>query len=197
MDDFISKFPKDTQSFYKVFFNTKLFHNFIREIIFSNDERVCLNHKYFDLLTYLKKHKEIRKQKQYKDLYSKCKNPFDKKNHERQDIKKNYLNILNDSNFNLDEKKIIIGNNKRKEALKDYNQLITTLNISNQNQILSNANSNILNNQIIVKYFIFPKLLFDNQFFGINYDKLFYRHYLEMPGYSEIKSLYLELEKLN
>ena len=197
MDDFISKFPKDNQSFYKVFFNTKLFHNFIREIIFSNDERICLNHKYFDLLTYLKKHKEIRKQKQYKDLYSKCKNPFDKKNHERQDIKKNYLNILNDSNFNLDEKKIIIDNNKRKEALTNYNQLITTINISNQNQIFTNANSNILNNQIFLKYFIFPKLLFDNQFFGINYDKLFYRHYLEMPGYSDIQNLYCKLKELN
>ena len=196
MDDFISKFPKDNQSFYKVFFNTKLFHNFIREIIFSNDERVCLNHKYFDLLTYLKKHKEIRKQKQYKDLYSKCKNPFDKKNHEKQDSKKNYVNILNDSNFNLDEKRIIIDNNKAKEALTNYNQLVTTVNISNQIQI-SNGNNNILNNQIILKYFIFPKLLFDNQYFGINYEKLFYRHYLEMPGSKEIIDLYSELKRLN
>ena len=197
MDDFISKFPKDNQSFYKVFFNTKLFHNFIREINFSNDERVCINHKYFDIFTYLKKHKEIRKQKQYKDLYAMFKNPFRKKNHEKSDSKKNYLNILNDSNFNLDEKKMIIDNNKRKEALTNYSQLITAVNLSNQNQILINNNSYILNSQIFLKYFIFPKLLFDNEFFEINYDKLFYRHYLEMPGYTEIKNLYSELKVLN
>ena len=197
MDDFISKFPKDNQSFYKVFFNTKLFHNFIREIIFSNEEIVCVNHKYFDIFTYLKKHKEIRKQKQYKDLYSKLKNPFNKKNNERKELVKKYLNILNDSNFNLDENKILIDNNKRKEALMNYGQSITEVNISNQNQILVNANSNIFNNQIILKYFIFPKLLFDNEFFEINYDKLFYRHYLEMPGNTEITNLNTELKAQN
>ena len=197
MDDFISKFPKDNQSFYKVFFNTKLFHNFIREIIFSNEEIVCVNHKYFDIFTYLKKHKEIRKQKQYKDLYSKLKNPFNKKNNERKELVKKYLNILNDSNFNLDENKILIDNNKRKEALMNYGQSITEVNISNQNQILVNANSNFFNNQIILKYFIFPKLLFDNEFFEINYDKLFYRHYLEMPGNTEITNLNTELKAQN
>jgi hypothetical protein len=48
-----------------------------------------------------------------------------------------------------------------------------------------------------MKYYIFPKMIFDNKFFNIKYDKLFYRHYLEMPNQSQINNLYKELKELN
>ena len=199
MDEFISKFPKDNHMFYRTFCNTKLFHKFIREIFFTKDEQISLNHKYFDLITFFKKHKELKKQSKYKELYLKFKNLFNKKNDKKDEKseQKTLLNILSDNNFNLDEKIILSDINKQKEALIKYSQLISISNNSNQNNNPININNNIFNQQTIVKYYIFPKMLFDNNFFDINYDKLFYRHYLEMPNYSEIKNLYIELKVLN
>ena len=193
MDEFISKFPKDNHMFYRIFCNTKLFQNFIREIIFSNDEQVLLNHKYFDLITFLKKHKDLKKQNKFKELLLKYKNLFNKKNDKKEEKvePKLFLNISNDSNFNLDEKKIMSDAKKQNDALMTYGQLI---NISNQNSTNTN---NILYQQITLKYLIFPKILFDDKFFDISYDKLFYRHYLDMPNISEIKNLYTELKILN
>ena len=199
MDEFISKFPKDNHMFYRAFCSTKLFLNFIREIIFSNDEQISLNHKFFDLITFFKKHKELRKQNKYKEIYLKYKTLFNKKTEKKEEKieQKIFLNILNDINFNLDEKKILSDKNKQKEALINYSQLVNIINNSNQNQNPININNNIFNQQAILKYYIFPKMLFDNQFFDINYDKLFFRHYLEMPNHSEIKNLYYELTVLN
>ena len=193
MDEFISKFPKDNHMFYRIFCNTKLFQNFIREIIFSNDEQVLLNHKYFDLITFLKKHKDLKKQNKFKELLLKYKNLFNKKNDKKEEKvePKLFLNISNDSNFNLDEKKIMSDAKKQNDALMTYGQLI---NISNQKSTNTN---NILYQQITLKYLIFPKILFDDKFFDISYDKLFYRHYLDMPNISEIKNLYTELKILN
>ena len=191
MDEFISKFPKDNHMFYRIFCNTKLFQNFIREIIFSNDEQVLMNHKYFDLITYLKKHKDLKKQNKFKELLLKYKNLFNKKNDKKEEKlePKIFLNISNDSNYNLDEKNII--SKKQNDALMAYGQLI---NISNQN---SQNTNNIFNQQITLKYFIFPKIFFDNNFFDISYDRLFFRHYLDMPNFSQIKNLYTELKILN
>ena len=197
MDEFISKFPKDNHMFYRAFCNTKLFHNFIREIFFSKDEQILLNHKYFDLITFFKKHKEFKKQTKYKELYIKFKNLFNKKIDKKENEIKVFLNILSDNNFNLDEKRIMTDTNKQKVALIKYSQLINISNYSNQNNNPININNNIFNLQTILKYYIFPKILFDNNFFDINYDKLFYRHYLEMPNHSEIKNLYIEVKVLN
>ena len=47
MDEFISKYPKDSHAFYKVFCNTKLFYSFIRKLIFLEDEQISLSIKYF------------------------------------------------------------------------------------------------------------------------------------------------------
>ena len=202
MDEFISKFPKDNHMFYRAFFNTKLFHNFIREIIFSKDEHIYLNHKFFDLITFIKKHKELKKQNKYKDFFLTFKNIFKKKNDKKEEKLENntILNILNDSNFNLDEKTIMSDRNKQKNALYNYSQLITMTNTNtntlNQNQIIIN-NNNIFNQQVYTKYYIFPKMLFDNEFFDIKYDKLFYRHYLEMPNHIKLDNFYKELKKLN
>ena len=199
MDEYISKLHKDNHIFYRAFFNTKLFQNFIREIIFCKDEQISLNHKYFDFITFIKKHKDIKKNNKYKDLFLTFKNLFNKKNEIKQGKSQSkILNISTDVNFNLDEKKILVDKNKQNQALTNYAQLIDIPNESNKNQDqLNKINNNIFNRKIYVKYLLFPKLLFDNEFFDINYEELFYRHYLEMPDHLEIKKLYDKLKILN
>ena len=200
MDEFISKLDKESHMFYRAFFNTKLFHNFIHEIIFSNDDQISLNHNYFNLITFLKKHKELKNDKEYKELLLQYNNLFNTKNDKKEEKSepKSFLNILNDINYNLDEKKIMFEKNKQNIALRNYSQLINVINISSQNQNPINiiSNNNTFNKQIFLKYFIFPKMLFDNEFFDINYDKLFFRHYLEMPSNEEIQSLNEKIKSL-
>ena len=84
--------------------------------------------------------------------------------------------------FNSDEKNILID--KKDEALNKYYQVI-------------NTNNSLISDNIPIKYIIFPKLLYDNTFFDISYDKLFYRHYLELPTNSEVLFLYKTISKLN
>ena len=90
----------------------------------------------------------------------------------------NKMNIIISENyfFNDEEKKIL--NEKRKEALEKYYQLII-----NKDEIIS------------IKYFLFPKLLFDNDVFNVNYNIQFYRHYMQLPSNSIIKEYNLFIEE--
>ena len=56
---------------------------------------------------------------------------------------------------------------KSNKALEEYYQLITKKDENNKDESIFS-----------IKYFIFPKLLFDNKFFDINYNIQFYNHYL-------------------
>ena len=202
MDEFIARFPKENHIFYRAFFNTKLFHNFIREIVFSTDEQICLKHQLFDLFTHIKQHKELKKNENYRGFWQKAKNicysnkKIGNKKTEKEPIiseaSKEIINISNDSVFNLDEKKILSNKNNQKKALTNYYQLIN--NIDNLN---NSTDENISEQQILIKYPIFPKLLFDNQFFDIAYEKLFYRHYLEIPNQRIIERFYKDLKEIN
>ena len=42
---------------------------------------------------------------------------------------------------------------------------------------------------MLIKYFIFPKLLFDNKFFNIDYNTQFYLHYIDLPTDKSINQL--------
>ena len=181
MDEYISKYPKDSHVFYKVFCNTKLFYNFIRKLIFLEDEQISLSIKYFKILTFFKYHKELRKPYKYKERFATYDEPFKIKNISKSESKI-FINISNDMSFNSDEKKILIK--KKNKALIEYNQIINIKSIST-------------NENIFIKYIIFPKLLFDNSFFDISFDKLFYRHYLDLPTNKEILDLYKNIIKLN
>ena len=181
MDEFISKYPKDSHAFYKVFCNTKLFYSFIRKLIFLEDEQISLSIKYFKVLTFFKQHKELRKPYKYKERFATYEEPFKIKSISKPNTKI-FINILNDMSFNSEEKNILIE--KRNKALIDYNQIINIKTIST-------------NENIFIKYIIFPKLLFDNSFFDISFDKLFYRHYLDLPTNKEILELYKDIIKLN
>ena len=171
-EEFMKNIQKDYQPFYKVFFNTELFYNFIRNIIYPDNEIDSLKNKYFDFLTFLKKEKSKRKSDEFFEQYQKYKMPFTEKKNS------NKMNIIISENyfFNDEEKKIL--NEKRKEALEKYYQLII-----NKDEIIS------------IKYFLFPKLLFDNDFFNVNYNIQFYRHYMQLPSNSIIKEYNLFIEE--
>ena len=169
-DEFLLNIPKENHLFYKTFFQTKLFFNYIKGIIYPNSEIDSLKHKYFDFLTFLKKEKGKRKSEEFSEQYQKYKMPFGKTKCP------NIIEIVitNKLYFNDFEKSILDKLDNRKKALEKYGQLI------------SKNNENI---NYSIKYFIFPKLLFDNDFFNINYKIQFYRHFLDLPSDKTIKQL--------
>ena len=181
LDGFLSKIPKENQIFYKTFFNTKLFYNFLRSIIYPNNEIDSLEHKYFDFLSFLKKEKTKRKSEEFCEQYQKYKKPFGKKKNSNK-IK---FVISDNINFNEYEKNILIKKEKQYQALEGYYQLIEINNNNNKDNKDSVGNGNCVS----FKYFIFPKLLFDNNFFEINYNIQFYRHLIDLPSDKIIKEL--------
>lgn len=181
-DEFICNFPKDDQLFYNAFFNTELFFNFMRGIIYPSNEIDSLKHKFFDFLTFVKKDKEVRKNEDFKEQYEKFNKSFEPK---KNPIKK-YISISNKYYFDDEEKKILIDKNNQKTALLLYNQLI---------ELNKNENNKFTQMFFTIKYYLFPKLLFDNNFFKIDYNSQFYRHYLELPNDNIIKKLNDLLEK--
>ena len=180
LDEFISKFSKDNHIFYKVFCNTKLFYNFIRKLIFNVDEQISLSNKYFNIITFFKQYKALKKQNKYKEKFAIYEDPFKTRGVPKPENKIK-IYILHDMNFTSEEKQILIE--KKKEALINYTQIIKTEN-------------NVQSDNILIKYNIFPKLLFDNDFFNISYEELFYKHYIETPSNTEIIFLYNEISNL-
>ena len=189
-DKFISNYPKDTQMFYKAFFNTELFFNFIRGVIYPDNEIDSLRHKNFDFMTFLKKNKDLREDDNYKEQYERYKNPIE---HKKNFGKKNMNIIISDKYYFIDdEKKILIDENNRKTALFKYSQLIEI--DKNEDE---KGNNNISQTFFSIKYFLFPKLLFDNKFFNINYNFQFYKHYIDLPNDNFIIELNKSLSEKN
>ena len=60
--------------------------------------------------------------------------------------------------------RIVIDENNRKTSLFKYTQLIEI--DKNEDE---KSNNNISQTLFSIKYFLFPKLLFDHKFFNINY----------------------------
>ena len=173
-DEFLLNKAKENHSFYKAFFQTKLFFNYIRGIIYPNNEIDSLKHKYFDFLTFLKKERGKRKSEEFSEQYQKYKMPFGNKK-----ISKKIKIIITDNYvFNDYEKDILNKKENQIKALEKYYQFITI-----------NNDKNNKSNNFTIKYFIFPKLLFDNEFFNINYNIQFYRHYLDLPSDKTIKQV--------
>ena len=118
----------------------------------------------------MKKEKAKRKSEEFSEQYQKYKMPFGKTKCP------NIIEIIisNKINFNDFETSILNKSDNRKKALEKYGQLIS---------------KNDENINYSIKYFIFPKLLFDNEFFTINYNTQFYRHFLDLPSDKSIKQL--------
>ena len=179
-EEFLLNIPKDNLTFYREFFNTKIFYNFIKEIIYPNNEIDSLKHKYFDFLTFLKKDKVNRKSEAFFEQYQKYKMPFE----QTKNLKNIKIIVSDDFYFNDSELDIINKSDKNKIALKNYYQLIT-----------KKGSNSIKNKAYSIKYFIFPKLLFDDNFFDINYTFQFYRHYIDLPSDNPIKQFNTFLEE--
>ena len=170
-DEFLLNVPKEYHLFYKTFFQTKLFFNFIREIIYPKNQIDSLKHKYFDFLTFLKKEKAKRKSEEFIEQYEKYKMPFAKNTN----MNKIKIMISNNFTFNESERNMLNKEENKIKALSKYYQLISYNTDNNKN--------------LLIKYFIFPKLLFDNKFFNIDYNTQFYLHYIDLPTDKSINQL--------
>ena len=156
-EDFISKSPKECQTFYSVFFKTKLFNNFIYERIYNNSIIHQFALKQFDQLTYLKKYKESRKRKENKTFFENFKNEVLEK---VKVDKKEEIYVIEDNTFsNTDIKCFVSDEEKNTDILLNCGQLIK---LKPTNYINNNEkNSPNLSKLVDTNYCIFPKLLFE------------------------------------
>ena len=172
-EEFVVKYPKD-QLFYFVFLQTKMFVNFLRERIYENDKINSIEHKQFDQLTYLKKHKGDRKKDENKGVYE----DFKKKPQDK--IKKETIKEIGilSLDFNEDEKEQILKK-ERQSILIKYGQYISK---DKKNKKDDNDNNNDSNNKLFIDYPLFPKLFFDDECFNMKYDNLFFMHDIALPN---------------
>ena len=161
-DEFVYK-SKEGQVFYYVFFQTKMFYNFLHDRIYLNDKINSMAYKQFDQLTFLKRHEDYRKKKENKGVYEDFKKkPQDKSKKEK--IKEISIEV---QDFNEIEKEQIINKDKKLILLK-YAQKIKSTNIKEQ--------------KISYEYYFFPKLIFDDEFFNMKYENIFFMHGIDMPS---------------
>ena len=165
LDEFVKTFSRDLQPFYYVFFNTKLFLNFLRDRIYNDNQFHSLPYYQFDQFIYLKKHKEMRKK--HKDLYEKLK----KGNFEKPKTNKT-IEIIIKTGYNFTEQEIKTILDNKTEMLIKYAQLVN---------ISENENDNTKTIKKI-NYLLFPKLLFDDSFFETNYENSFLFHEIMLPS---------------
>ena len=160
LDEFINK--SESPIFYFVFCQTKLFIEFLRERIYLNNKNYLMKYRQFDQICFLKKHKDYRKKKENKGIYD----TFRKKDPEKIKNEKITLIKISNDDFTQAEKDQIKKKNKE-EILIKYGQKINV------------EKKNVIN----IKYYIFPKLLFDNEFFDTKYENLFLSHNInkDMP----------------
>ena len=162
-DEFISKSQKDCGPFYNIFFRTKLFRNFFYDRIYNNNTIDQLALRQFDLLTFLKKHSDMRKKKENKALYEKFKND----NLEIKIDKKEEIFITDDNAFSNDDiLSLVSDEEKSTDILMNYGQLIsikeTGINKDNNNEKNNNEKPTKNYSKLInIQYCIFPKLLFE------------------------------------
>ena len=173
-DEFVNK--SDSPLFYFVFCQTKLFFNFLRERIYLNNKNYLMQYRQFDQVCFLKKHKDFRKKKENKGIYDTFKKiTLEKTNNKNQNIIE--IKLINED-FTKSEQETI-NKKSSEEMLIKYGQKLTTENGSNS-----------------IKYFLFPKLLFDDEFFNTPYENLFLMHNIDMPSskiiddYKKLCSLY-------
>ena len=174
-DEFINK--SENPLFYFVFCQTKLFVNFLRERIYLNNKNYLMQYRQFGQVCFLKKHKDYRKKKENKGIYDAFKKTTtEKSNNKNQNIKE--IKLINED-FTKTEKETI-NKKSNEEMLIKYAQKLN---------IEKGANS--------MQYFLFPKLLFDDEFFDTPYENLlFLMHNIDMPSskilddYKKLCSLY-------
>ena len=174
LEEFITLHSKDTL-FYSAFCNTKLFMNFFREKIYSNNVIDIFRQEHFDQLAYLKKHKDARKKADNKGLYEN----FRKCIMDKDPIKNNTdIAVSNELYFSRPETLEILKDNNQFIVLSKYGQLI-------KGKVKKGKNFELPT----IHYFVFPKLLFDDSFFSENYETLLVAHCLNVPKDTFLKNV--------
>jgi len=174
LNEFIFSKSKD-ELFYIAFCKTKLFFNFFREKIYSNNALNKVRYELFDEFIFLKKHKDFRKKKENKGLYEN----LSKHTIEQESITQNYEIIINNELFyTKQEITELIKDNNQYKLLTSYGQNIISKN--KKNKLIENPN---------ISYYIFPKLIFDDSFFDEKFENLFQSHNINIPGMSIIDEL--------
>lgn len=157
------KNQKDCQLFYSIFLKTKMVFNFFHERIYNDNIIDQLIIRQFDQLTVLKKHQDLRKKKENKILYENFKKgllPEKKKKTVVDNI------ILNDfSSNNNNDVKIFVNNiEKNVHILIKYIQLFSLEKDNYSKRLYYKSRESIYESgkeKIQVRYYLFPKLLFD------------------------------------
>ena len=174
LNEFILSKSKD-ELFYIAFCKTKLFFNFFREKIYSNNALNKVRYELFDEFIFLKKHKDFRKKKENKGLYEN----LSKHTIEQEPITQNYEIIINNELFHTKQEITeLIKDNNQYKLLTSYGQNIISKN--KKNKLIENPN---------ISYYIFPKLIFDDSFFDEKFENLFQSHNNNIPGMSIIDEL--------
>ena len=174
LNEFILSKSKD-ELFYIAFCKTKLFFNFFREKIYSNNALNKVRYELFDEFIFLKKHKDFRKKKENKGLYEN----LSKHTIEQESITQNYEIIINNElYYTKQEITELIKDNNQYKLLTSYGQNIISKN--KKNKLIENPN---------ISYYIFPKLIFDDSFFVEKFENLFQSHNINIPGMGIIDEL--------
>ena len=175
LNEFILSHSKDELLFYIAFSQTKLFLNFFREKIYSNNVLDKVRHEQFDEFIFLKKHKDFRKKKENKGLYENLR----KHTVDKEPFNQNFDIIINNE--------LYFTRNEISEITKD-NNIFKMLSTYGQNIIPKvKKNKNIENPSI--SYYIFPKLIFDDSFFEEKYEIYFQNHSINIPGMGNLDAL--------
>ena len=162
-EEFILKSNKETHPFYYVFFNTQIFCYYLRDRIYFQNKINSLPYYQFDQIVYLKKHTDMRKKT--KNLYEDL-----KKGNFEKPKPDNVLEIVikTTKNFTPIELKSILDVNNKTDILIKYAQLVEGTDPKTSN--------------VQINYCLFPKLLFDDSFFEMNYENLYFMHEIELPS---------------
>ena len=162
VEEFILRSPRENQHFYYVFFHTKLFLYYLRDRIYFDNDVNSLPYYQFEQMVYLRKHTEARKK--LKGLYEDLK----KGNFQKPKAEKTLeIPIKKTCYFTPDEIKPILDVNNKIDLLIKYAQLIQGPDAKGHPKI---------------KYCLFPKLLFDDFFFGTNYENSYFMHEILLPS---------------
>ena len=145
IDGFINNSHKVDELFYRKFFHTKLFKNFIIKKIYPISLQDKIDILYFDERIADKKNKSVFENKLNTPFIYYQFNSYEQKL------------LINSQYFSYKEINFLRNDNNRKRALIYY-------------QVLKNKNNS---NEISIKYPLFPKLLYDDYYFNMPYSEIF------------------------
>ena len=168
IEKFISSHKKEDELFYRKFFHTNLFKNFIIKKIYPISLEDKIDILYFDERIGDKRNKNI--------FQNKVNTPFMYYQFNQTD----YKIIIELENFSINEINYIQNDSYNFKNYFKYYQVVI----------------NNFNNKISIKYPIFPKLLYDNSYFGKTYFEIYKINRIPLLNMNYVNQKIIELYKL-